>query len=120
MPLLTPRVFDLDKGYYWRGRNKASEGKPQGVKHFCAIGDIYAIQLIQEYVRYDPRYNPSKHSGNNPYKDFKPFYSFELNLVLRTAKRCNVIDHSDVYALRADAEKLGKFLNVPVWDGTVI
>ena len=115
VPLLVPRVFDLDKGYYWKGRNKASSGKPEGVP-FCAITDIHAIQLVQEHVRRHPNQNATKEQRKN----FQPYYSFEMNLVLKNGKRCNVIDHSDVRALRTDANELGKFLTVPVWDGTVL
>jgi hypothetical protein len=33
--------------------------------------------------------------------------------------RINVVDHGKVSAIRADAERLGRFIGVPVWDATM-
>jgi len=43
------------------------------------------------------------------------FTSWELNLVLRDGKRLAVIDHGDGATVRADAERLGREIGVPVW-----
>ena len=44
------------------------------------------------------------------------FYSYEINLVLKNGRRVNVADHGDLDSLRADADMLANFLEVPVWD----
>jgi hypothetical protein len=34
--------------------------------------------------------------------------------------RLNVVDHGDIARLRLDAAELGLFLEVPVWDATLV
>ena len=41
-----------------------------------------------------------------------------MNLVLHDGRRYNVVDHGDQAKIRADAQALAAFLNVPVWDAT--
>jgi hypothetical protein len=94
---ITPRIFDLSTGYYWKGRK--THTNMESVKEHCRLSDIHAIQLLQEYV------------GNR-------YYSYELNLVLKDGNRLNVVDHGKLSLIRTDAEQLGQFLNVPVWDAT--
>ena len=48
--------------------------------------------------------------------DKSRYYSYELNLVLEDGSRLNVIDHGNVEAIRADAQKLAAFLGKPLWD----
>jgi Fe2+ transport system protein B len=43
-------------------------------------------------------------------------YIYELNLVLKDGKRLNVMDHSRRAHIRSDAQRLGQFLKVPIWD----
>ncbi len=96
-----PIVFDKSRGFFWKGR-KARDGvfNSDSPKHFAALEEIHALQLISEYCR------GSKRS----------YYSYELNLVLRDGKRINVMDHGDCDKLREDAESLSQFLARPVWD----
>jgi hypothetical protein len=47
------------------------------------------------------------------------FTSYELNLILENFERINVMNHSKLDAIRADAEKLSKYLEVPVFDATL-
>jgi hypothetical protein len=46
------------------------------------------------------------------------YRSHELNVILRDARRLNVIDHGDLEIVRRDAGQLARFLQVPVWDKT--
>jgi hypothetical protein len=79
----------------------------ESVKEHCRLSDIHAIQLLQEYV------STSSSSGSS-----SRYYSYELNLVLKDGNRLNVVDHGKLSLIRTDAEQLGQFLNVPVWDAT--
>ena len=97
----TPYIFDLNLGYYWKGRNKVSPIDMKKVKDRCRLQDIHAIQLLEEYCQ--------------PI-DATPYYSYELNLVLKDGKRLNVMDHSRHVHIRSDANRLGQFLNIPIWD----
>ena len=94
----TPRVFDLDVGYYWKGRN--SPNTTIGSNEQCKLDDIHAIQLLKEYCR----------------SDKSSYYSYELNLVLKDGNRLNVVDHGKLSMIQNDAEKLSQFLDIPVWD----
>jgi hypothetical protein len=95
----TPYIFDLNLGYYWEGRNKISPIDMKKVKNRCRLQDIHAIQLLERYCN-----------------DSGLYYSYELNLVLKDGKRLNVMDHSRRAHIRSDAQRLGQFLKVPIWD----
>jgi hypothetical protein len=98
-----PRVFDKTSGRFWRGTQEPDLTRPQAEgDDFLALDQIYALQLLSEYV-----------SGNK-----SSYHSYELNLVLDNGRRVNVIDHGSLRSLRDDARTLARFLNVPVWDAT--
>ena len=79
----------------------------EALKDYIDLADVYAIQLIKEYVT---TYG-TEHS--------RSYYSYELNLVLKDGERMNVVDHGDLQRIRADAIRLGGFLgSLPVWDAT--
>jgi hypothetical protein len=101
----SPIVFDKYKASFWKGRvapDQISEGK--SIKHYSNLANIHALQIISEYCRGDKR----------------SFYSYELNLVLKSGGRINVIDHGNIEKLKEDAQTLSSFLNKPVWDSTII
>lgn len=103
---MTPRVFDHNCGYYWKGKEEHNSIDMQGIKEFCRLKDIYAIQLLNKL-----------HIGTaRSHKQSTSFYSYELNLVMRDGSRINVVDHGNLSIIRKDATKLSGFLDVPVWD----
>lgn len=98
-----PIVFDKISGLYWKGFKQPERSvSRKSLKNGVRINDIYALQIIEEYI-----------SG-----DKKNYYSYELNLVLGNGDRVNVIDHGNRQKLRSDADVLSKFLGKPVWDAT--
>jgi len=116
------RSFDRREGCFWKGRWKRGDGalsirradlnarlEKEALKDYIDLADVYAIQLIKEYV-------PGS-SGTDSRSS--PYYSYELNLVLKDGARMNVVDHGDLQRIRADAIRLGGFLgNLSVWDAT--
>lgn len=100
----TPIVFDRTVGAYWRGRVKpGARPEPKAVRDYTPLDDIYALQIIREWIY------------GEAIGDYR---SYELNLVLRDGRRVHVVDHSDGERLRADAAELARALSVPVWDAT--
>ena len=99
-----PRVFDKTTGRYWSGAQEPDRTRLQALQgdDSLALDEIYALQLLSEYV-----------SGNK-----SSYHSHELNLVLEDGRRVNVTDHGSLRSLREDAQTLGRFLAVPVWDAT--
>ncbi len=95
-----PRVFDKDSGYYWKGRKEPELLRQSDNKNCVRLIDIAGVQIVSEYVR------NSKSS----------YTSYELNLILKDGKRLNVTDHGNYEAIVKDAETIGQFLNVPVWN----
>lgn len=96
-------TFDRARGWYWRGKARpGSDHRMQTRKDAARLSEIHALQLISEYV-----------SGG---KDSSPYYSYELNLVMKDGSRINVMDHGNLQDIREGADRLSKFLNVPVWD----
>jgi len=96
-----PIVFDMRKGYFWKGRKAPDEVyNRQTLKYFAKFEQIHALQLISEYCR-----------GNK-----SSYYSYELNIILKNGKRINVVDHGNQNKLRDDAAILSAFLGKPVWD----
>ena len=68
----------------------------------CRTSDVYAIQLLSECVL----------TSGLP----APYYSHELNLVLKDCSRINVTDYAMKDIIRHDARLLSRYLDVPVWD----
>ncbi|MBN2509108.1 MAG: hypothetical protein JXB03_02485 [Spirochaetales bacterium] len=98
---LKPIVFDKHSGFFWKGRvDPLSVNDRSRIKVYCELGRIEGLQLIREWVR----------------SDKSSFYSYELNLVLDDGSRLNVVDHGNIHKLKEDAEKLARFLMVPLWD----
>ena len=71
---------------------------PKGQVPFSAI---HALQIIKERVT---------SSENSDY------WSFELNLVLTSGERINVVDHADLGRVRADAKTISALLGCKLWD----
>ncbi len=98
-----PVVFDRRSGYFWKGKippgQRVSREAP---KDSCLLKEIHALQVIAERVRGDK----------------SSYWSYELNLVLKDARRLNVIDHGSIEVIRSDAAAAAEFLQVPLWDAS--
>ncbi|HAY79395.1 MAG TPA: hypothetical protein DCY79_06265 [Planctomycetaceae bacterium] len=138
------RVFDRDRGYSIgtplhpfstphhnpAETQKAIKGRPRSGK----LTDIYAVQVISKFVRvqvggggsygktHGPLLSPVQDHGKlvgsrrRSSMGLKDIQSYELNIVLQSGFRVNVIDHNDPAVIRAEAATLATFLTVPVWD----
>lgn len=101
-----PIVFSLRENLFWKGDVSPSEHIFKNEKdeiNSVSLSDIYSLQIIPEYIR----------------SNKSSFYSYELIIVLKNQKRVLVIDHGNLNSLRDDADKIGKFLNVPIWYSTI-
>ncbi|WP_139957496.1 hypothetical protein [Flavicella sediminum] len=94
--------FDKNLGYYSKGKIKRSTSLApiEENKNCIQLSKIHALQIVSEYVTGDEN----------------SYYSYELNLVLKTGKRLHVIDHGSLYVLRKDTKLLSEFLKIPIWD----
>jgi hypothetical protein len=97
-----PIAFDIQLGYFWKGRNPPPYNFGVEPKEALPLPRIHALQIVSE------RCSSSKSS----------FMSYELNLVLQDGSRRNVVDHGNLDGLRTDARELAIFLAVPLWDAT--
>ncbi len=88
----TPIVFNQSSQLFYKGKNDLDHSTP--------FASIHAIQLLKEYCRGDK----------------SSYYSYELNLVLKTGERINVIDHGHSSTVIEDAQTLSAFLGKPVWN----
>lgn len=70
-------------------------------KRVVPFAEIHALQIVKETV-----------SGSED----PDFDSYELNLVLQSGERINVVDHIGLAEIRADAEILSKLISCKVWD----
>ena len=70
------------------------------------LTDVCAIQLIRERIR-------SSGTGSSSHSSYD---SYELNLVRRDGTRLNVTDHGSLSRIRADADLVAGYLNIPIWD----
>lgn len=106
------RVFDLDTGWYWKGRKPLAASEAEQRNSCTPLKNVHALQIVREKVRIS-----SSGTGRNRTSS-STFYSYEINLVLNNGSRINVIDHGRHDVVQADAVRLGQFLGVPVWDAT--
>lgn len=99
----SPRVFDRRRNQYWRGGGSPDDPTAWlGVKDVTDLREIHALQILSKRVR-------SKNSS---------YTCYELNLVLKDASRVNVLVTGRGQSLREEADRLGDFLRVPVWEIT--
>lgn len=98
-----PIVFDVQLGYFWKGRRSPPYALGAQPKEAAALSSLHALQIVSERCSINTR---------------SRFTSYELNLVLNDGSRRNVVDHGNLPALRDDACELARFLIVPVWDAT--
>jgi hypothetical protein len=88
-------VFSKKLGYYYKAY--------VNIKYFridkINLDAVVAIQILGEITT----------------EELAPFNSFELNLVLKDSERLHVIDLSNIKSIISDANKLSKFLEVPIW-----
>jgi len=99
-----PRVFDLRYGWFWAGNKSLSREQDFiNLKKSARLSEIAVIQIIAERIT-------SKESSS--------YTSWEINLVSNNGDRLNVMDHGNQESIVSDAQLLGEFLGVPVWENT--
>lgn len=89
----TQILFDKKRGIFSHGIFKKEE---------VQLEEIKAVQLINEFI--------PANQGSNKFA----FDSFEINLVLISGERINVVDHSAKRAAHRQATRLAVFLDVPL------
>jgi len=95
-----PRVFNIrDQIYRFSWLKPKLTIMQMDRRHHVGFSDIHAIQIIDEYIEDE--------DGD--------YTSTELNLVLNTKQRLNVVDHSDKTSIMIDAKRLARLLKVPIW-----
>lgn len=97
-----PVVVDKHVGACWTGwRAPGSAEAARDQQSGAALTDIRAVQVIPERLRHK-----------------ESLVSYEVNLVMADGSRLNLVDHSSQSVIREDAQTLGAFLDVPVWDAS--
>jgi hypothetical protein len=100
--ITAPAVFDKRNGFFWKGRKAPDEvSDRKTIKHCAKLDDIHALQLIS-YLCSGPK--------------TRSHYRYELNLVLKDAKRIYLVLDDKKDKVREDARTLSQFLDKPVWD----
>ncbi len=100
---LNPIVFDKTEGYFWKGKKTPSMVSDiNELKVATKLDDIYGIQVIKEYIK-------SSSKGKDT-----SYYSYEINLILNSGERLNVVDYGNANAILEDASRISKFLNKPI------
>ena len=100
---LEPIVFDKSQGYFWKGKKSPREASDlSDLKTVAKLDDIFGLQVIKEYVK-------SSNKGRDT-----SYYSYEINLVLNSGERLNVVDYGNANSILQDASRLSNFLNIKV------
>lgn len=100
---LTPIVFDKTEGFFWKGKVSPRQASDiSEIKTIAELEKIYGIQVIKEYVK-------SSNKGRDT-----SYYSYEINLILNSGERLNVVDYGNANSILQDASTLSRFLNKPV------
>ena len=90
------KSFTFDKT-----QNKLSKENLKSEISSFPLDSIHALQLIY------------KSMGTT-----ETYYGYELNLVFNDTSRMYLVSYDNQHELQMDAEKLSKFLDVPVWDAS--
>ena len=87
------KYFDSSIGKYYIGKYATSK---------CVVdfADVYALQIIRKKCYY----------RNNRY------YSYEINMVLNTGNRYNIMDHGNLNKIKENAQTIADILGVKLWD----
>lgn len=87
------KYFDVVIGKYYIGKYATSK---------CVIDfkEIYAVQIIRNKCYY----------RNNSY------YSYEVNMILNTGERYNIMNYGNLKKIKEDAQKIVDLLGVKLWD----
>lgn len=97
---MRPIVFDKSEGYFWKGKKSPRDVvNMDEIKTYADFDEIHAIQVITEVVS----------SSKSSYR------SYEINLVLKSGERLNVVDYGNLKAIEQDLLILKGYLNVDVW-----
>lgn len=107
-------AFDKGLGYYWKGKQVGMTFDPDKQKAAVRLAEIRALQIISKLVIAHASPSSTTASGGTITK----LISYELNLVLRSGERLNIVDHGRKKGLMVDAMLLSEFLNVPIWDAS--
>jgi len=102
----SPVAFDKTSGVFYKGRRQRRFQDTDHSKNALRFSDIHAIQLLT--------YLTSTSNENGPTR-YYPVH--EMNLVRHDGERVYVNTYNKPDRARADAAKIGAFVNVPVWDG---
>jgi len=125
--LTCPVIFDRDRGNYLvkQGAVTASADDHSispGRARRGKLPDIHALQIIGERLMEKvpsgdtyTEWHDGKQRTRMKYRG-QGFVGYELNLVLTSGQRVNVVDHADLAMIREEASTLATFLDAPVWD----
>jgi len=101
-------TFDKSAGYFWRGRKK-----PPNAGGDAQDPDVFPLERIAA-LQIPPKKLVRFRDNNRD----RSFFCYELNLILDDNERINLMDHGDLADIRADAIKLGRYLEKPVFDAS--
>jgi len=109
--------FDKNTGVFWIEKRRVF-GWKVGESAQMPIAHIHALQIVsytnrEAYLQTSAQELPSStHDSNHQ----KPVKEYEVNVVFRNGERVNIINHKNKKAIHSDANILGAFLGVPIWD----
>ena len=91
------RYFDKQLGWFWEGKKPPSDEQVFGrLATASPLKELVALQVISEEV-----------VGR-----YKPFTSWEINIIHKDGARYNIIDHGDKEAIDHDARIISEFLSI--------
>lgn len=91
-----PLIFCKNTSLLWKEKKLP---KSEDIIH---LKQIHALQIIAKYCR----------------NRDKSIHGYELNLILKNTERVNIASHTNIEALRKDADILADFLGIYIWDVT--
>jgi len=93
------RYFDKQLGWFWEGKKSPSDEQVFGrLAAASPLKELVALQVISKEV--EGRY--------------KPFTSWEINIIHKDGARYNIIGHGDKEAIDHDARIISEFLSIPI------
>jgi len=107
-------VFDKENGFFYKSKfSSFSDANADMKSTLIPLKELHALQLTSTFIIDDN----SDEDGTSINISNNGYFSYQLNAVLKSAKRVNIITHGNKNSMLKDGDALAGYLSIPLWNG---